>query len=175
MTTTTGLSYDAAANQVTHADNGIDYGYREIGTSTVPLVLLQHFRGNLDYWDPPLVDAVGAQRCVIAFDNVGVGATTGITPNTIEQMARDAINFLDAVNLPLALTSWGSRSAASLPRRSLSSGLTWYAGLCWPPPRHEAAPECTAGPRGDQRGGSTAARPQRVSRRLPVASSRRGR
>jgi pimeloyl-ACP methyl ester carboxylesterase len=28
-------------------------------------------------------------------------ATTGTTPNTIEQMARDAINFLDAVNLPL--------------------------------------------------------------------------
>jgi pimeloyl-ACP methyl ester carboxylesterase len=101
MTTTTGLSYNAAANQVTHADNGIDYAYREIGTSTVPLVLLQHFRGNLDYWDPPLVDAVGAQRCVTAFDNVGVGATTGITPNTIEQMARDAINFLDALNLPL--------------------------------------------------------------------------
>ena len=47
MTTTTGLSYNAAANQVTHADNGIDYAYREIATSTVPLVLLQHFRGNL--------------------------------------------------------------------------------------------------------------------------------
>ena len=80
MTTTTGLSYNAAANQVTHADNGIDYAYREIATSTVPLVLLQHFRGNLDHWDPPLVDAVGAQRCAIAFDNVGVGATTGSTP-----------------------------------------------------------------------------------------------
>jgi hypothetical protein len=26
-----------------HASNGIDYGYREIGTGTIPLVLLQTF------------------------------------------------------------------------------------------------------------------------------------
>jgi pimeloyl-ACP methyl ester carboxylesterase len=31
------------------------------------------------------------------FDNVGVGATTGRTPSTIEAMARDAIAFLEAM------------------------------------------------------------------------------
>jgi len=100
MTTTTVLSYGTAPNQVIHADNGIDYAYREIGTGTVPLVLLQHFRGNLENWDPPLVDALAANRRVVAFDNVGVGATTGTTPNTIEQMARDAIAFIAALDAP---------------------------------------------------------------------------
>ncbi|MFE5707542.1 alpha/beta fold hydrolase [Rhodococcus koreensis] len=100
MTATTGLSYGAAPNQVIRADNGIDYAYREIGAGTVPLVLLQHFRGNLENWDPRLVDALASQRRVVAFDNVGVGATTGTTPNTIEQMARDALAFIAALDTP---------------------------------------------------------------------------
>ena len=100
MTTTTRLSYATAPNQVIRAENGIDYAYREIGTSTVPLVLLQHFRGNLENWDPQLLDALAAQRRVVAFDNAGVGATTGTTPDTIEQMARDAIAFIATLNAP---------------------------------------------------------------------------
>jgi pimeloyl-ACP methyl ester carboxylesterase len=100
MTTTTGLSYGTAPNQLIRAGNGIAYAYREIGSSTVPLVLLQHFRGNLENWDPQLVDALAARRRVVAFDNAGVGATTGTTPDTIEQMARDAIAFIAALNAP---------------------------------------------------------------------------
>jgi pimeloyl-ACP methyl ester carboxylesterase len=100
MTTTTVLGYGTAPNQVIHADNGIDYAYREIGTGTAPLVLLQHFRGNLENWDPQLVDALAAQRRVVAFDNAGVGASTGTTPNTIDQMARDAIAFITALDAP---------------------------------------------------------------------------
>ena len=89
MTATTGLSYGTAPNQVISADNGIDYAYREVGAVVIPLVLLQHFRGNLENWDFQLVDALASQRRVVAFDNVGVGGTTGTTPNTIAQMARD--------------------------------------------------------------------------------------
>jgi pimeloyl-ACP methyl ester carboxylesterase len=70
---------DASTHRVT-ADNAIDYAYRDLGEGDVPLVLLQHFRGNLDNWDPPLVDALAPERRVIAFDNVGVGATTGQDP-----------------------------------------------------------------------------------------------
>src|SRR3954452_19002075 len=98
--TTTGspTSYaDASAQRVT-AGNAIDYAYRDLGDGDVPLVLLQHFRGNLDNWDPALVDALAADRRVVAFDNVGVGATTGRTPNTVEAMAHDAIAFLEAMN-----------------------------------------------------------------------------
>src|SRR5437899_10540149 len=88
---------DASTRRIT-ADNAIEYAYRELGEGEVPLVLLQHFRGNLDNWDPALVDALGADRRVVAFDNVGVGATTGRTPNTIEAMAHDAIAFLEAMD-----------------------------------------------------------------------------
>jgi len=92
-------TYSESPNQRIGAENGIEYVYRQLGDGTVPLVLLQHFRGNLDYWDPPLVDALASARRVITFDNVGVGGSTGATPNTIEQMARDAIAFLDALQL----------------------------------------------------------------------------
>ena len=91
--------YADATNQRVTAENGIEYAYRDLGTDAVPLVLLQHFRGNLDYWDPALVDALAAQRRVITFDNVGVGATTGSTPNTIAAMAHGAIDFLEAMGL----------------------------------------------------------------------------
>jgi pimeloyl-ACP methyl ester carboxylesterase len=36
---------------------------------------------------------------VVAFDNVGVAATSGRTPTTIEAMAHDAIAFVDALGL----------------------------------------------------------------------------
>jgi pimeloyl-ACP methyl ester carboxylesterase len=88
---------DASTLRVT-ADNAIEYAYRELGGGDVPLVLLQHFRGNLDNWDPALIDALAADRRVVTFDNVGVGATTGQTPNTVEAMAHDAIAFIEAMN-----------------------------------------------------------------------------
>ena len=84
------------------AANGIEYAYRETGEGARPLVLLQHFRGNLDNWDPGLIDALAATRRVITFDNAGVGATTGMTPTNIETMARDAIAFLDGMDISQA-------------------------------------------------------------------------
>jgi pimeloyl-ACP methyl ester carboxylesterase len=99
MTTVAGASYGTAPNKAIHADNGIEYAYREIGTGAVPLVLLQHFRGNLENWDPQLVDALACKRRIVAFDNLGVGATTGTTPSTIEQMARDALAFIAALDV----------------------------------------------------------------------------
>ena len=81
------------------APNGIDYAYRQVGEGTPALVLLQHFRGNLDNWDPALVDALARNRRVVTFDNAGVGGSTGMTPSMIAQMARDAIAFLEALEL----------------------------------------------------------------------------
>ena len=97
MTTAQKQTYADAPTKVVGAADGFDYAYRDVGTGTVPLVLLQHFRGNLDNWDPALIDALASDRRVVAFDNVGVGGTNGTTPNTIEQMAADAISFLDAM------------------------------------------------------------------------------
>ena len=98
MSATATLNYIGASTQRVAAGNGIEYAYRDLGDGDVPLVLLQHFRGNLDNWDPALVDALAANRRVVTFDNVGVGATTGKTPSTVEEMARDAIAFLEAMN-----------------------------------------------------------------------------
>jgi len=93
------MSADTAPTQRVTAANAIEYAYRSLGASDVPLVLLQHFRGNLDNWDPDLIDALAARRRVITFDNTGVAATTGRTPSTIEAMAHDAIAFIDALEL----------------------------------------------------------------------------
>jgi pimeloyl-ACP methyl ester carboxylesterase len=95
--TDTLAGYADASTQRVAADSGIEYAYRELGEGDVPLVVLQHFRGNLDNWDPALIDALAADRPVVPFDNVGVGATTGTTPNTAEAMARGAIAFLEAM------------------------------------------------------------------------------
>jgi pimeloyl-ACP methyl ester carboxylesterase len=99
LTLQTGSTYVDASTHTARGTNGVDYAYRDLGESAVPLVLLQHFRGNLDNWDPPLVDALAAKRRVVAFDNVGVGGSSGKTPGTVAEMARDAITFLDAIGL----------------------------------------------------------------------------
>jgi len=95
-------AYSGLPNKLVGAANGIDYAYRDTGpgaSGSVPLVLLQHFRGNLDNWDPALIDALASARRVIAFDYTGVGGSTGTTPNTVEQMAHDAIAFITALGL----------------------------------------------------------------------------
>jgi pimeloyl-ACP methyl ester carboxylesterase len=99
MTVKASFTYTDLPPQRVAADNAIEYAYRDLGASDAPLVLLQHFRGNLDNWDPALIDALAADRRVITFDNAGVGATTGRTPNTIEAMAHDAVAFLEAIEL----------------------------------------------------------------------------
>ena len=90
-------AYSEAPNKVISAASGIAYAYRDVGEGTVPVVLLQHFRGNLDNWDPALIDALASSRRVVAFDNVGVGMSTGTTPSSVVQMAHDALAFLSAM------------------------------------------------------------------------------
>jgi pimeloyl-ACP methyl ester carboxylesterase len=94
-------SYVELPNKLVTAATGVEFAYRDAGESGggVPLVLFNHFRGNLDNWDPALVDALAASRRVITFDNTGVGGSTGVTPDTIGQMARDAIAFIAALDL----------------------------------------------------------------------------
>jgi pimeloyl-ACP methyl ester carboxylesterase len=96
--TDTSTTYADASTQRVTAENGIEYAYRDLGQGDVPLILLQHFRGNLDYWDPALVDELAAKRRVVTFNNVGVASTTGVTPNTIGAMAHGAIDFIEAMN-----------------------------------------------------------------------------
>jgi pimeloyl-ACP methyl ester carboxylesterase len=98
--TASAATYVDAETQVLSASNGVDFAYRTTGASdATPLVLLQHFRGNLDYWDPALIDALARGRRVVTFDNRGVAASSGTTPNTIAQMAHDAIDFIGALEV----------------------------------------------------------------------------
>jgi pimeloyl-ACP methyl ester carboxylesterase len=95
-------AYSGLPNELVRAANGIDYAYRDTGpgaSGSVPLVLFQHFRGNLDSWDPALIDALASARRVITFDNAGVAGSTRTTPDTVEQMARDAIAFITAMGI----------------------------------------------------------------------------
>ena len=106
-------------------------------------MLLQHFRGNLDSWDPALVDAVARSRRVITFDNAGVGGSTGTTPDTIEQMARDAIAFVTALGtcqVDLLGFSIGSFVAQEIALRR-----PWSGAWSWPRRPRRARSACTAG------------------------------
>jgi pimeloyl-ACP methyl ester carboxylesterase len=77
---------------------GVNFAYRELGPSTgVPVVFLTHLAAVLDNWDPRAVDGIAARHRVITFDNRGVGASSGSTPTTIEEMARDAVTFIRAL------------------------------------------------------------------------------
>lgn len=77
---------------------GVDYAYRELGQENggAPVVLLAHLAAVLDNWDPRVVDGLAAKHHVIAFDNRGVGASTGSAAHSIEQMADDATSFIKA-------------------------------------------------------------------------------
>jgi len=87
-------------NAPTHTINagGVEFAYRQLGPNTgVPVVFLTHLAAVLDNWDPRVVDGIAARRRVIAFDNRGVGGSSGATPTTIEQMASDAVTFIRAL------------------------------------------------------------------------------
>ena len=71
--------------------------FRRFGNPAgTPLVLLQHFRGSMDNWDPALLNGFARDRTVITFDNAGVGFSSGEVPDNVAAMAQDALDFLDA-------------------------------------------------------------------------------
>ena len=55
---------------------GVRFAYRRLGPREgTPLVLLQHFTGTMDSWDPAVVNGLAENRPVIVFDNTGVGTS----------------------------------------------------------------------------------------------------
>ncbi|MBP7660035.1 MAG: alpha/beta hydrolase, partial [Burkholderiaceae bacterium] len=77
---------------------GVDFAYRELGKQHggTPVVLLVHLAAVLDNWDPRIVDGLAARHHVIAFDNRGIGASSGSPSSSMEQMADDAVTFIKA-------------------------------------------------------------------------------
>ncbi|ABM07627.1 alpha/beta fold hydrolase [Paenarthrobacter aurescens] len=78
--------------------NGVSYAYREMGPKGgIPVVFLIHLAGTMDNWDPRIIDPIAEKHHVITFSNRGVGASTGIVPDSIESMADDAASFINAL------------------------------------------------------------------------------
>jgi pimeloyl-ACP methyl ester carboxylesterase len=78
---------------------GAKFAYRQLGASNgVPVIFLNHLGAVLDNWDPRVVDGIAARRRVITFDNRGIGASQGSTPDSVEAMARDAVAFIRALS-----------------------------------------------------------------------------
>lgn len=92
-------THNSAPNQFVEAD-GVRYAYRHFGAETgIPVILLQHFRGNMDYWDPAVTDGLAKQHPVYLFDNAGVGLSSGETPDSFEGMADHVAAFARARGL----------------------------------------------------------------------------
>jgi pimeloyl-ACP methyl ester carboxylesterase len=78
---------------------GTRFSYRWLGPRVgIPLICLQHFSGTMDAWDPAVVNALAKDRSVIVFNNVGLGQSSGTTPDNVAQMAADAARFIAALH-----------------------------------------------------------------------------
>jgi pimeloyl-ACP methyl ester carboxylesterase len=93
------FTHDTAPTQFVEA-GGIRFAYRRSGLpGRRPVMFFQHFMGTLDDHDPALTGGFAADREVILFNNTGVASSSGLVPDSIEAMARDAIGFMDALSL----------------------------------------------------------------------------
>jgi pimeloyl-ACP methyl ester carboxylesterase len=94
-----GHTHNTAPTRFVDVD-GTSFAYRRFGNAIgTPVVLLQHFMGNLDNYDPAITDELAMGREVILTDNTAVGLSTGRAPETVAGMARDAASLIDALGL----------------------------------------------------------------------------
>ncbi len=84
---------------------GIRFAYRRFAnrrfgvTIDIPLLFFMHFTGTMDHWDPALTDGFAQDREVILFNNAGVSSSSREVPTSIEEMARHADAFIDALGV----------------------------------------------------------------------------
>jgi pimeloyl-ACP methyl ester carboxylesterase len=92
-------SHNTALTQFVEA-TGVKYAYRRFGTRNgTPVVFLQHFRGGLDNWDPAVTDVLAKDRPVILFNNAGVASSGGKPADTVTDMAKHVVTFINALGL----------------------------------------------------------------------------
>src|ERR1700676_3080078 len=98
LLTSTGTHQTAPTQFVEAA--GIRFAYRRFGRKGgVPLLFFTHFTGTMDHWDPAVTDGFAQDREVILFNNAGVSSSSGEVPASIEEMARHAAAFVDALGI----------------------------------------------------------------------------
>jgi pimeloyl-ACP methyl ester carboxylesterase len=78
---------------------GTDFYFRRLGedNSGIPVIFLNHLSATMNECDPRIMDGLAASHQIICFDNRGIGATKGTTPQTVSEMATDAIAFIKAL------------------------------------------------------------------------------
>jgi pimeloyl-ACP methyl ester carboxylesterase len=92
-------THQTATTQFVEA-TGIRFAYRRFGAKIdTPLLFFMHFTGTMDHWDPALTDGFAKDREVILFNNAGVSSSSGDVPASIEEMARHAAAFIDALGV----------------------------------------------------------------------------
>jgi pimeloyl-ACP methyl ester carboxylesterase len=93
------LTHETVPTQFVES-NGTRYAYRRFGKpGSTPLLFLEYFNSNMDGWDPAVTNSLAADHEVILFDNGGVGASGGETPDTVVEMTKDCVTFCRALGL----------------------------------------------------------------------------
>lgn len=88
----------ATAPTKTLTTGGTTFAYRELGPKGgIPVIFFVHLAATLDNWDPRIIDPIAKTRHVIAFDQAGVGGSSGRVPGSIEEAADDAYSFITAL------------------------------------------------------------------------------
>jgi len=87
-------------NQFVTTADGVQIAYRDYGNPNGDtLLLFVHLAANLDNWRPELLDLLAEKHRIITFDYRGVGLSEGEQPLSIAQMAKDSLQFIDALQL----------------------------------------------------------------------------
>ncbi len=90
----------AKTHYITTPTNTTTYAYRRLGTSPgTPLLILTHFRGVMDKFDPAILNGISAHRPVITLDYAGIGLSTGAVATTMSQNADHVLEFLSLVGV----------------------------------------------------------------------------
>ncbi|TVY57512.1 2-hydroxy-6-oxononadienedioate/2-hydroxy-6-oxononatrienedioate hydrolase 2 [Lachnellula cervina] len=80
--------------------NGVKAAYRRLGKSSgIPLVMMIHFRGNMDFWDPALINRLAKSRPLILFDYPGVGHSEGEMPTTFQGWAAHIVGLVEVLHI----------------------------------------------------------------------------
>lgn len=79
--------------------NDIKFAYRIIGQpakdNAPPLLMLNHFRSNIDLWDPLLINSlVGTGRQLVTYDYAGMGHSGGEVESSVKAFSKNVIAFL---------------------------------------------------------------------------------
>ncbi|MFI5734067.1 alpha/beta fold hydrolase [Kribbella sp. NPDC051587] len=152
-------SLAATADDLTVRGPSARFTYRRIGPrGGVPLVLLNRFRGTIDWWDPEFLDLLAVNHDVIVFDNIGIGHTTGEPGDSVEQFADGAIEFIEALGLPqVDLLGWSlggivaqyaTRRRPDLVRKLIVAGSSPGSPVPGAPPMSDKVRQIMAKPGG---------------------------